>query len=277
MVDHMARTVQCSLSFRRARPAIYCHRADVTDKAEAWQDGWAQPLIHIVNWLRRGHNWSRSLQEVLRVDTQRHTVLEAIEEFQLIGKYGAQGESSGVDQPPGEQLAVCVEHAFEVLTELLNRLGAQLVADAPHFYSETTMAARPPLRGSQVAPRVLANPVDVWGIVMLIAQDKTYFWRNFRQQGLDGPTVRHIRQCEFRLQRNPDGRHSGDRVEFLAIPPAVPARLGPTSFDVNRGVRHFAFFPMLPVPHAFVRPERRAVDSRGSYTGVVQGRISATK
>jgi hypothetical protein len=37
-------------------------------------------------------------------------------------------------------------------------------------------------------------------------------------------------------------------VQLPAVDPAVPATLGPMRLDINRGVRHFAQFPVLLVP-----------------------------
>ena len=49
-------------------------------------------------------------------------------------------------------------------------------------------------------------------------------------------TISDIGRGQYGSDGEPDPRHDGDHVQFPAVDPAVPARLGPMRFGINRVV-----------------------------------------
>jgi len=70
---------------------------------------------------------SGGLEECFEADPEILLVLEAVEQGELIGEDGAEGEALGAGQPAGRHRAVGIEDALELAVEVLDGVRAELM------------------------------------------------------------------------------------------------------------------------------------------------------
>jgi len=109
--------------------------------------------------LRPGHNSPGGLQECLETNSQIHTVLEAIEQRQLIDEDGSQYKPLRVDQAFGRHLPVTVKDVFEVPVEVLALSGSVRLSPTRHAELASWWSATP-TRSAIRAP--CANDGQPW-------------------------------------------------------------------------------------------------------------------
>lgn len=130
-------------------------------------------------------------------------MLEPIQQGELIDKDGPQGEPLCVDQALGRHLVVAIEDAFELLIEVLDGCGAQLVEDATHFFPNIGMGIRPILRDDQEAVRGLPGLADVGRIVVNVTQQIADGCWQFLNEGWGHLIVRLVGRGEGSRRGNP--------------------------------------------------------------------------
>src|SRR5919202_3927276 len=203
--------------------------------------------------MRPGHKWSGGLEKGFEPNAQVHIMFMPIPQGQLVDEDRAQGEPTGVRQPFRRHLSVTIEDPFELLIEVLDRRRAQLVEEAAYLHPVVRVRIPPRLRGHQAALVLLTQLAQLHGVVMLVAQDKAYLRRDATQQVGSNLIVGHIRGGQLSRHGNPDLGHGRHEVQFPAIDPAMPARLGPMRRRVNRAVGHLAGLTILLVPDPAAR------------------------
>src|SRR5262245_45072761 len=185
-----------------------------------------------------------------------------IEQDKLIQQHGAERQELAAAQAFDGHLSAPFKEVLEQAVEWFDRVGAQLVKDTPDFNAAIGVRISPPVRGDQFAVMAATLGVQLWGIVMLIAQDIADLSRQLGEQQRGDITVSDIGHGKLRGQRNPQTANRHRQVQLPAVPPAVPARLAPMGFGINGGVRDDARLPIFLMPDATVRPNHRAITSR---------------
>src|SRR5215207_6489699 len=98
-------------------------------------------------------------------------MLMLIEQDQLIEQHGSERQELAAAQALDGHLAAPLKEVLEEAIEGFDRLGAQLMKDPPDFDPAIGMGIGPPARGHQFPVVAATLRPQLWGIVMLIAQD----------------------------------------------------------------------------------------------------------
>jgi hypothetical protein len=83
--------------------------------------------------LRPGHKSSGGLEEGFEADTQFKAILKTVQQGELVDENCPQHKPLGIDQALSRDLAVTIKDTFEVLIEVFDRNGTELMQDTPHL------------------------------------------------------------------------------------------------------------------------------------------------
>ena len=108
-------------------------------------------------------------------------MLKAVEQGELIDKHGAEHPTLGRDETPRGHLAVGIKDGFELLVEVLNGVGAELVEEAPHLDPVILMRLGAALGRGQAQPASGAVVPQRGVIIAGVAQQKAHRGRQLRQ------------------------------------------------------------------------------------------------
>ena len=112
------------------------------------------------------------LQEGLEADAEILAVLEPVEQGELIGEHGAEGEAPGADEAAGRDRAVHAEDALELAVEVLDGVRAELVEDAADLDAVVGVGIGAPAGGDQEAAGPGAAVADGRVVVVGVAEDE---------------------------------------------------------------------------------------------------------
>ena len=183
--------------------------------------------------MRPGHKWSGRFEKGFEADTEFLIVPKAVQEGQLIDKDGSQGKALGSEQAFGGNLSMSVKDALEVFIKIFHGDGTELMKDASHLDAIIPMRIASIFGRYQQTVISLTEHMEFRGVVMAISQHEADFGGNFAQQIGGRLTISDIGRSEHCGHRKPDRRNHRNDMQFLAIDPTMPARLGPMGFRIN--------------------------------------------
>src|SRR4051812_18347963 len=132
--------------------------------------------------MRPGHKSSCGLEAGLETDAKVEAVLVAVPEQELVDEDRAEGEAPGGGETPGRDCAVGVEAGFELLVEVLDRGGTQLMEDAPPLDAVVGVRVAALPGGDEDLTGCAAGGAYVRGIVLVIPEDEAPLGGQHRQQ-----------------------------------------------------------------------------------------------
>lgn len=143
-------------------------------------------------------------------------------------------------------------------------LRAPLVKPFPDLHAPSAMRIWASPGGHHVTgtPVALLPPLGV--MVVGIAQHQAHIARQLRQQPGSPLMIAPMRHGQLSGQGDPARPHGHGQRPLPALPPAVPPRLAPARFGLNRAGGDEALLPMLCVPPAPARRQRGASDRDGA-------------
>jgi len=159
-----------------------------------------------------------------------------------------------------------IKDALEMLVQIFHRDGPQLVKDPADFHAIIGMGVASIRGGHQQPIGLLTVLVQVGRVVMAIPQHEADVGRNLAQQSGRRLAIGGSGGSQHGSNGKPDRRDDRDDVQFPAVDPAVPARVGPVGFGINRGMGKLPFLAMLLMPDASSGSQNGAIDGDGAST-----------
>src|SRR5512147_46881 len=189
-------------------------------------------------------------------------MLMLIEQYPLVKQDSTEGKQLASVQPLDWHLASPLEDLFEQAVERFDGLGAPFMEEPSARYAPIGRRIDPPT-GSYPFPVVQgAVGAPRRRMVVLSAEDLAKLQREFPPQRRGHVMRGRVGGGELGGERNPSPADRHCQRPLPAIPPALPARLAPSRFGVDAGMRHSPWRARLLVPYATTGTPRRAVSRR---------------
>jgi len=183
-----------------------------------------------------------------------------IEQHHLIEAYSSQGQQLRPLQALDGHLHSPLQDVLEQAVEGFKGWRPQLMKDLAHFYPSIAMWMRPTARRHQFPAALLALVPPLGIIIVGVTQYGAYLPGQLVQPARGYLIVASIRDGHLGGQWEPHCADGHGAVQLPPIPPAVPARLAPACFGLNRRMGDDALLPMFFVPDASSRLQWRPID-----------------